>query len=149
MIAAWSPTKERNIIASIVYAGTALGTAIYIICTGVIADKMGWQAIFYVEGSICLIWCAAWIFIADSPQEQKLFITKEEKKYILNSIGKSEHQDEVYNDLLLFSKDNFVNIYIFFYLRIWNFLGKKQLIQSHFGQFLLLIFVVIVDFICC
>lgn len=94
MVAAWSPTKERNIIASIIYAGTALGTALATIFTGVIADKMGWQAIFYVEGSVCLIWCAAWIFIADSPQEQKLFITKEEKKYILNSIGKSEHQQE-------------------------------------------------------
>lgn len=89
LLARWSPPEERNILASIVYAGTALGTVLAILLTGLIAADIGWEAVFYIEGGVCIVWCLAWIFIADSPEEQKRFITKKEKKYILNSLGKS------------------------------------------------------------
>ncbi|XP_020287539.1 putative inorganic phosphate cotransporter isoform X2 [Pseudomyrmex gracilis] len=88
MIAKWAPPNERSIIASIVYAGTALGTVISILLTGMLAANFGWESIFYIEGALCLIWCTAWwLTIADSPQEQTKLISEEEKDYIITSLG--------------------------------------------------------------
>ncbi|XP_071559510.1 putative inorganic phosphate cotransporter [Temnothorax nylanderi] len=88
MIAKWAPPNERSVIASIVYAGTALGTVISILLTGLLAANLGWESIFYVEGVLCLIWCTLWwLMIADSPEEQTRFITQEEKSYIVTSLG--------------------------------------------------------------
>lgn len=88
MIAKWAPPNERSFIASIVYAGTALGTVISILLTGLLAANLGWESIFYVEGVSSLIWCVAWwLMIADSPEKQMRFITQEEKNYIVTSLG--------------------------------------------------------------
>ncbi|KAL6258390.1 hypothetical protein P5V15_010348 [Pogonomyrmex californicus] len=89
MIAKWAPLNERNVIASIVYAGTALGTVVSILLTGLLATNFGWESIFYVEGALCLIWCVFWwLIIADSPEKQTRFITQEEKNYIITSLGR-------------------------------------------------------------
>ncbi|KAL0109228.1 hypothetical protein PUN28_014367 [Cardiocondyla obscurior] len=88
MIAKWAPPSERSVIASIVYAGTALGTVISILLTGLLAANLGWESIFYVEGALCLIWCIFWwLMIADSPEEQTRFMTQEEKNYIVTTLG--------------------------------------------------------------
>lgn len=69
--------------------GTALGTVISILLTGLLAANLGWESIFYIEGALCLIWCILWwLMIADSPEEQTRFITKEEKNYIVTSLGR-------------------------------------------------------------
>ncbi|CAK9811897.1 Putative inorganic phosphate cotransporter [Anthophora quadrimaculata] len=87
MVAKWAPPNERSILASIVYAGTALGTVISILLTGLLAANLNWVWIFYIEGALCLIWCTAWwIMIEDSPEEQTRFISQEEKNYIMQSL---------------------------------------------------------------
>ncbi|EFN84324.1 Putative inorganic phosphate cotransporter [Harpegnathos saltator] len=91
MIAKWAPPNERSIIASIVYAGTALGTVISILLSGLLAASLGWQFIFYVESALCLIWCVAWwLMIEDSPEEQSRLISQEERNYIMTSLGHSK-----------------------------------------------------------
>jgi len=70
------------------FLGTALGTVISILLTGLLAANLGWESIFYIEGALCLIWCTLWwLIIADSPEEQKRFITQKEKNYIVMSLG--------------------------------------------------------------
>ncbi|XP_012287934.1 putative inorganic phosphate cotransporter [Orussus abietinus] len=91
MIAKWAPPNERSILVSIVYAGTALGTVISILLSGLLAANLGWAWIFYIEGLLCLIWCAGWwLMIEDSPEQQKRFITQQEKDYIANALGQSK-----------------------------------------------------------
>ncbi|XP_012223900.1 putative inorganic phosphate cotransporter [Linepithema humile] len=88
MISKWAPPNERSVITSIVYAGTALGTVISILLTGFLAANLNWESIFYVEGTLCLIWCATWyLMIADSPEEQTKLISQKEKNYIITSLG--------------------------------------------------------------
>ncbi|XP_076626823.1 major facilitator superfamily transporter 3 [Colletes latitarsis] len=95
MIAKWAPPNERSVLASIVYAGTALGTVISILLTGILAANLEWVWIFYIEGALCLIWCAVWwIMIEDSPEEQTKFISQEEKDYIMQSLGHSKTDTE-------------------------------------------------------
>lgn len=72
------------------FIGTALGTVISLILTGILADNFGWASVFYIEGALCLIWCTAWwLMVEDSPDKQKRFITSEEREYILSSLNKS------------------------------------------------------------
>ncbi|XP_066586133.1 putative inorganic phosphate cotransporter [Prorops nasuta] len=95
MIAKWAPPNERSVIASIVYAGTALGTVISVLLSGLLAANLGWIWIFYIEGTLCLIWCTAWwLMIQDSPEEQQRFISQEEKLYIMESLGQSKSTTE-------------------------------------------------------
>ncbi|KAK0098467.1 hypothetical protein PV326_008065 [Microctonus aethiopoides] len=90
MVTKWGPPSERNVLASIIYAGTAIGTLIAILLSGLLAANLGWVWVFYIEGALCLIWCTAWwLMIEDSPEQQKRFITEGEKDYILNSMGES------------------------------------------------------------
>lgn len=95
MVAKWAPPNERSVLASIVYAGTALGTVISILLTGILAANLEWMWIFYIEGLLCLIWCTAWwVMIADSPEEQTRFISQEEKNYIMESLGHTKDEIE-------------------------------------------------------
>jgi ACS family sodium-dependent inorganic phosphate cotransporter len=97
LLAEWAPPTERSVMSSIVYAGTSLGTVIFMLLSGVIAGALGWEAVFYIEGGFSVIWLILWIWlIADSPQKQTL-ITPEERAFITSSLGnqsggsKSEH----------------------------------------------------------
>jgi MFS transporter, ACS family, solute carrier family 17 (sodium-dependent inorganic phosphate cotransporter), other len=70
MIAAWTPPFERSKIAAIIYAGTALGTVISMPMSGLIADWMGWPAVFYIMGGLSLVWCVLWpMLVFDSPRK--------------------------------------------------------------------------------
>lgn len=90
MISKWAPPNERSVLTSIIYAGTALGTVIATLLSGIIAASLGWEWVFYIEGLLCLIWCTAWwLMIEDSPEQQRRFISQEEKNYILKSLGQS------------------------------------------------------------
>ncbi|XP_043521966.1 putative inorganic phosphate cotransporter [Frieseomelitta varia] len=95
MVAKWAPPNERSVLASIIYAGTALGTVISILLTGILAANLQWVWIFYIEGILCLFWCIAWwIMIEDNPEKQTRFISQEEKDYIMQSLGQSENNGE-------------------------------------------------------
>lgn len=46
----WAPPKERSRMASIAYAGTYAGTVIAMPASGMLADSLGWESLFYVFG---------------------------------------------------------------------------------------------------
>ncbi|KAK4874077.1 hypothetical protein RN001_013437 [Aquatica leii] len=96
LLARWAPPNERSVMSSIVYAGTALGTVIFTLVTGLIADRFGWEAIFYIEGSVSAVWMVLWLLLtADSPARH-LFISDKERDMIQSSLneggGDSEHK---------------------------------------------------------
>lgn len=100
MLAQWAPPQERSTMSSIVYAGTALGTVISMLSAGVLAATLGWEAVFYVMGGVCAIWCIFWVWlIQDTPETQPL-MSEEERSYIMKSLGTtssegSEHKVNV------------------------------------------------------
>jgi len=78
-------------MSSTVYAGTALGTVISLPFSGMLAEFLGWESVFYVQGGLCFLWYAAWImFVYDTPSSHK-FISEEEKDLINSGIGTSAH----------------------------------------------------------
>ena len=70
MLAEWSPPLELSKLSTFIYTGSTLGTIISMPLTGIICDYLGWEAAFYIFGSVGIVWFIFWaIFIYDSPEK--------------------------------------------------------------------------------
>ncbi|KAK6965475.1 sialin-like isoform X1 [Biomphalaria glabrata] len=87
----WCTPNERTKLASIVFAGTSLGSIYIFSTTGVLCEEgfdIGWAAIFYFTGIFSFLWVFVWIFMtADTPVNHK-WISDWERLYIDTNIGK-------------------------------------------------------------
>lgn len=87
--ARWAPPLERSRLAAVAFSGSYVGTVIALPISGLLAENVGWEWIFYVFGTIGLIWCAAWAWVVkDSPEEDRN-ITDSELEYLRTTIGVS------------------------------------------------------------
>ena len=94
LLARWAPPAERSVMSSIVYAGTALGTVIFTLITGLISSRYGWEAIFYIEGGCACIWLIVWTILAsDSPTQHK-FISTAERNMIVSSLSEGGSEEK-------------------------------------------------------
>ncbi|XP_042207174.1 sialin-like isoform X2 [Homarus americanus] len=87
LVAAWAPPQERSKIAATVYAGMTLGTLVCMPFSGLLASKVGWSSIFYVQGGLSLLWYILWLFLVYDSPAQHPRITKSERKFIEESLG--------------------------------------------------------------
>ncbi|XP_050694861.1 sialin-like [Eriocheir sinensis] len=88
MVSRWIPPLERPRFMSFTYMSNTLGTIITLPVCAVVADTMGWPAVFYISGAASLVWVAAWaLLMHDCPSEHPR-ISQEEKRYILDAISK-------------------------------------------------------------
>ncbi|XP_055386285.1 sialin [Condylostylus longicornis] len=90
MLATWAPPTERSVMSTIVYIGTAFGTAKSILLAGVLADQWGWESVFYVMGGLSSIWMLLWAFLIKDHPNQQRFMSQEEREYILAGLGSGE-----------------------------------------------------------
>ncbi|XP_066592269.1 sialin-like [Prorops nasuta] len=87
LIGKWLVYEEKGTWVAVINAGFSIGTLVSILSAGYILDSIGWEAIFYIHGTLPLIWCFVYqIFFAESPEFQK-YITEEERQLIINSYG--------------------------------------------------------------
>ena len=78
----WAPPTERSRLATFALAGSHIGTVVTLSLGGVIAKYLNWQAIFYLSGSVGMIFTVMWFyFISESPALHDT-ISTEEKEYI-------------------------------------------------------------------
>lgn len=83
----WAPPLERSRLATLAFSGSYMGTVLAMPLSGVLADRVGWQSVFYVTGSLALVWCVAWWWcVAERPQDDTR-ISETELHYIRVSIG--------------------------------------------------------------
>ncbi|KAL1494067.1 hypothetical protein ABEB36_009724 [Hypothenemus hampei] len=89
MLANWAPPGERSVMSTIVYSGTALGTVAFMLLAGIIAARLSWEWVFYIEGGVSAIWLILWmIFVADTPATER-FISQEEREFIIESLNEN------------------------------------------------------------
>ncbi|KAJ8972635.1 hypothetical protein NQ314_000091 [Rhamnusium bicolor] len=90
MLARWIPPLERSKFGAYVYAGTNFGTIISLPLSGWLCSLEsghGWPLSFYLFGIIGIIWFVLWMFlIYDTPTSHPR-IDRQEKAFILASIG--------------------------------------------------------------
>ncbi|KAJ8946672.1 hypothetical protein NQ318_019987 [Aromia moschata] len=88
----WAPPLERSRLATIAFSGSYVGTVVSMPLSSYLANTVGWPSIFYCFGVIGLIWCSIWVLVvADTPQ-QDTRISKEELKYITESLNSNENK---------------------------------------------------------
>ena len=87
----WAPPGEKTGLNGIAVSGASLGTLVIFTLAGLVADSLGWEAVFYITGALNMVWVMAWfLLVADTPGQHRL-ISWEERDHIQSSIG---HQGE-------------------------------------------------------
>ncbi|XP_064594982.1 vesicular glutamate transporter 2-like [Liolophura sinensis] len=91
--ARWAPPAEKTRLASIAFSGSYLGTVIaFPVCGALASSAAGWPSIFYVFGTVGVVWSLAWWYlITDAPEEHDT-ISSEELEYLQRSIGFNDQQ---------------------------------------------------------
>ena len=71
-ISRWFPAAERGRIQSVVWMGSRLGGALAPILSIYLAGEYGWRTVFYIFGSLGLVWASVWwIWFKDEPKDMK------------------------------------------------------------------------------
>ncbi|XP_076803041.1 sialin-like isoform X1 [Clavelina lepadiformis] len=83
----WAPPMERSALVSVHISGSSFGTCVTLPIAGVIADTLGWEAVFYFTGGVSLLWTLVWFAIIYNKPSEHPRISDEEKAYITESIG--------------------------------------------------------------
>ena len=64
----WLPEPERQRSFALICTGAQFGTIVSLATSGLISYHIGWPYIFYIFGSIGVIWSGLWVFFAyESP----------------------------------------------------------------------------------
>ena len=83
----WAPPLERTKLVTMALSGCYLGTVVAMAASAYLAKTLGWPSIFYVFGSISIIWFIIWMwFVSETPAEDPR-ISNTELDYILQSLG--------------------------------------------------------------
>ncbi len=90
--AEWFPIKERAFAQGLFNSGAAIGGIVAIPTIAFLTIYFSWQMIFVIIGLIGLLWLIPWLIVVKSPPKSHPWLTKEEKKYILE--GQKEDKEE-------------------------------------------------------
>ncbi|XP_054734152.1 sialin [Anastrepha obliqua] len=85
--ARWAPPLERSRMASIAFAGNYAGTVVAMPSSGLLASAYGWESVFYVFGTIGLIWFIVWMLMVRSGPDRDRYCSDDEREYIQKKIG--------------------------------------------------------------
>lgn len=81
-------------MAGFAMAGLYIGTVIGMPLSGIFALSFGWQSIFYIFGTIGIIWFVIWILIVKKSPADDHYISTAERDYIMASL-KGELQSNI------------------------------------------------------
>ncbi|XP_015436491.1 PREDICTED: putative inorganic phosphate cotransporter isoform X1 [Dufourea novaeangliae] len=94
MLAQWTPPEERSKIGSLVFAGSQLGTVFANSLSGIILhySPMGWPAVFYVFGSVGVLWFLIWLVTCYNNPDTHPFISDKEKNFLRERMQAHTHK---------------------------------------------------------
>jgi ACS family D-galactonate transporter-like MFS transporter len=69
---AWFPQSERGVAGSVCSMGIYLGTALLTPVLFWIASTYGWREVFFVSGSLGLVWAVVWFVYYREPSESRI-----------------------------------------------------------------------------
>ena len=78
----WAPPLEQSRITAFAFSGMYMGTVFCMPLSGILAQYVNWEAIFYVFGLLALVWCFLWWFCVEDSPDQDRSITDAELEYL-------------------------------------------------------------------
>jgi ACS family hexuronate transporter-like MFS transporter len=123
-VAEWFPKKERALATGIFNAGTSVGVVVALFITPYIYTTYGWQAVFWITGSLGFIWLIAWLYFYEIPSKQKR-LSATELAYI-----ESDQQNETITKIQIPWRQ------LFAYKQTWAYVTGKFLIDPIYWFFL-------------
>ncbi|XP_060694592.1 vesicular glutamate transporter 2.2 [Hemiscyllium ocellatum] len=85
----WAPPLERSRLATTSFCGSYAGAVVAMPLAGILVQYTGWPSVFYVYGSLGIVWYMFWILVSYESPAAHPTITDEERTYIEESIGES------------------------------------------------------------
>ncbi|XP_001601084.2 sialin-like [Nasonia vitripennis] len=94
LLAKWTPPEERSRTASFVYAGALIGTVYATTVSGWILQysSIGWPLVFYVMGTISVIWFFIWLPACYNSPKDHPFISEKEVNYLNERMNEHTHE---------------------------------------------------------
>lgn len=92
LLAQWTPPEERSMIGSLVFAGALLGTVFANVVSGLILHDSEWPAVFYVFGSIGVLWFIVFVLICYNNPYEHPFISEREVKFLHDRMSEHTHK---------------------------------------------------------
>jgi ACS family sodium-dependent inorganic phosphate cotransporter-like MFS transporter 5 len=81
----WAPPKERTRLAAITYSGPYVGNVLSFPLSALLCQygfDGGWPSVFYVFGSVGVVWFIFWVLLAHSTPADHPRISSDERNYI-------------------------------------------------------------------
>jgi MFS transporter, ACS family, solute carrier family 17 (sodium-dependent inorganic phosphate cotransporter), other len=83
----WAPPFERSRMVVAAFTGNYIGIVVSLPVSGILAQSLGWESVFYVFGVVGCIWTVLWLmFVRKSPGADP-WISTIEKEYIESSLS--------------------------------------------------------------
>ena len=83
----WMPPHELSRGWGFAMFGQSVGTIVVMGLFPLLANWLGWEAIFYVSGAMGLVWLAVWVVLGASTPAEARLISHAERQYILDAIA--------------------------------------------------------------
>ena len=78
----WVPADERGTLVGGALSGGTFGVIVAMPLSGVIVERLGWEALFYVFGALSLLWGLLWFLFARESPDEMTWINSDELAYI-------------------------------------------------------------------
>ncbi|KAJ3631379.1 hypothetical protein MTP99_012508 [Tenebrio molitor] len=94
----WIPPQDHSVFISCL-ASTAIGAALAYHLHGVLIDAYGWASVFYVTGSMGLLWSLVWFYLVYDSPNQHPRISQREKQTIESEIEVNNAKPKQFNQI--------------------------------------------------
>lgn len=94
----YAPPFERTRMAGFAIAGNYVGTVVALPLSGIFSVKLGWESVFYIFGSIGLVWFVVWTLIVKRSPQEDSNMSDQERNYIVTSLGNQANQHPKFRD---------------------------------------------------
>ena len=93
MLAQWVPFEQRSKLSTFVYMGATFGVLLPSFSLGPITKTLGWPGVYYIFGSLSVLWFVFWIFLCYNSPKEHPFISESEAKELNKKLSQHTHSD--------------------------------------------------------
>ncbi|XP_017154211.1 sialin-like [Drosophila miranda] len=87
LLSSWVPKKERSTLGTLCFSGSTMGIILSNACSGLLLQYFYWSVMFYVFGTLSVIWFIVFAIICTNSPYAHPFIKPKERQYLAETVG--------------------------------------------------------------